>query len=137
MYLMLMPKVNGSMMCLHFFFIKRKIRKMPLPWGYMEDRKRIRIRPVISPSISLVLIHPPPYKIERRWTLNFSFFGLKTKDPSSGILSKMDLIKKVKARIVLGSILASGSIQDYIRGPIDLHLGSCSRFSCKNLCIFF
>ncbi|KAF7823230.1 uncharacterized protein G2W53_021374 [Senna tora] len=90
------------------------------PWGYMEERNRIRIRSVMSPSISLVLIQRPPYKIDERRSLNFSFFGPKTQDPSSGILSKRDLMTKI---IVLDFILASGSIQDYSRGPLDLHYG--------------
>lgn len=46
-----------------------------LPMGLLvEVRNRIRIHSVLSASISLVLIQPPPYKIGERWALNYSFF---------------------------------------------------------------
>ena len=81
-----------------------------LAWDCLEVRNRIRIPSNLSPSISLELIQPPPFKIEARWTQKFSIFFLwhKKYAPSSRISSRRDLIKKVKARVVLVSILAFG-----------------------------
>jgi len=48
-----------------------------LAWDCLEVTNRIRIRSVLSASISLELIQPPQVRkieIGGRWTQNFSFF---------------------------------------------------------------